>query len=302
MKRPDIIERLRDFPYPRSEYWIITGGAMVLYGIREETGDVDMGCTSAMADCLEAEGHPSKRMANGNRSFQIGDEIEIFENWLCGTVVRLDGIPVISIDGLVEIKRQLGREKDLRDIELIERYRSARAEAIQMIGIRKASITDLDTDAVVNAANEGLRAGSGVCGAIFDAAGKARLQAACDRIGHCDTGSAVITPGFGLRAKYIIHAVGPVWAGGDRGEAELLYGAYARSLELAKENGCRSVGFPLISAGIFGYPTEEAWDVALRACIDFLAAGNRMEVVFAVLSERNHALGSQALRKLADQP
>ena len=81
---------------------------------------------------------------------------------------------------------------------------------MRTIEIRKISITDLDTDAVVNAANEGLRAGSGVCGAIFQAAGAAKLQEACDKIGHCDTGSAVITPGFNLKAKYIIHAVGPV--------------------------------------------------------------------------------------------
>ena len=91
------------------------------------------------------------------------------------------------------------------------------------IEIRKISITDLDTDAVVNAANSGLWAGSGVCGAIFSAAGHAKLQEACSRIGHCDTGSAVITPGFDLKAKYIIHAVGPVYKDGRHGEPELLF-------------------------------------------------------------------------------
>ena len=85
---------------------------------------------------------------------------------------------------------------------------------------------------IVNAANEGLWAGGGVCGAIFRAAGHAELQDACDKIGHCDTGSAVITPGFRLKAKYIVHAVGPVWNGGANGEPKLLYGAYYRSLEL----------------------------------------------------------------------
>ena len=90
------------------------------------------------------------------------------------------------------------------------------------IGIIKTGITELDTDAIVNAANEGLWAGSGVCGAVFAAAGHFKLQAACSEIGHCDTGSAVITPGFGLKAKYIIHAVGPVWRGGSRNEPQLL--------------------------------------------------------------------------------
>ena len=120
------------------------------------------------------------------------------------------------------------------------------------IRIQNISITDLATDAIVNAANEGLWAGGGVCGAIFRAAGHDRLQEACNKIGHCDTGSAVITPGFRLKAKYVIHAVGPVWRGGNDHEPKLLYGAYYRALELAMENSCASIGFPLISAGIFG--------------------------------------------------
>ena len=159
-----------------------------------------------------------------------------------------------------------------------------------MIEIRKISITDLDTDAVVNAANEGLWAGSGVCGAIFDAAGYEALEAACDKIGHCDTGSAVITPGFHLKAKYIIHAVGPVWAGGDNDEEKLLYGAYYRSLELAKENG---------STGVFGYPIDQAWRIAIRACADFIEKGNRIDVVFAVLNERVLEAGEITLKETA---
>ena len=117
-----------------------------------------------------------------------------------------------------------------------------------MITIKQISITELSTDAIVNAANEHLQAGGGVCGAIFSAAGYDELQAACDVIKHCDTGSAVITSGFDLKAKYIIHAVGPIWRGGQNGEPQALYNAYKRSLELAIENGCRSIGFPLISA------------------------------------------------------
>ena len=159
------------------------------------------------------------------------------------------------------------------------------------ITIRKISIIDLSADAVVNAANEDMLAGGGVCGAIFEAAGYDRLQAACSAIGHCDTGSAVITPGFGLKAEYIIHAVGPVWTGDDR--EKLLYKAYRSSLELAAANGCRSIGFPLISAGIYGYPKEKAWREAIRACRDFPDAG--MRIIFAVLDDGTMAMGRRIL-------
>ena len=171
------------------------------------------------------------------------------------------------------------------------------------IKIQKIGITDLDTDAIVNAANDGLWAGGGVCGAIFRAAGHDKLQAACDAIGHCDTGSAVITPGFDLKAKYIIHAVGPVWNGGNSKEPQMLYGAYRRSLELAVENGCHSIGFPLISAGIFGYPKDKAWRKAIQACSDFFQknpAAN-LQVVFAVLDDSILALGHQTLEEVAPQ-
>ena len=155
------------------------------------------------------------------------------------------------------------------------------------IEIQKISITDLATDAIVNAANDGLWAGSGVCGAIFRAAGHKQLQAACEAIGHCDTGSAVITPGFDLKAKYIIHAVGPRYLDGRHGEPEQLYGAYYKSLELAVENGCSSISFPLISAGIFGYPLKDAWRKAIQACRDFLDRHPEasLDIVFAVLND-----------------
>ena len=168
------------------------------------------------------------------------------------------------------------------------------------IQIKKIGITDLDTDAIVNAANEGLWAGSGVCGAIFRAAGHQQLQEACDKIGYCDTGSAVITPGFALKAKYVIHAVGPVWYGGMEGEPEKLFGAYYRSLELAAENGCTSIGFPLISSGIFGYPKDQAWNVAMRACKAFLEdhPGQLMQIIFAVLDDGILQMGEQELAKL----
>lgn len=165
------------------------------------------------------------------------------------------------------------------------------------IEIRKVSITDLDTDAIVNAANDGLWAGGGVCGAIFKAAGYEQLQAACNKIGHCDTGSAVITPGFNLKAKYIIHAVGPRWKDGKHKEPEQLYEAYYKSLELAAANGCRSIGFPLISAGIFGYPVQSAWYQAFDACRDFLDQHKEisLDIVFAVLSDEIIEVGHKAL-------
>ena len=106
------------------------------------------------------------------------------------------------------------------------------------IRIERVSITDAGTDCIVNAANEQLMGGSGVCGAIFKAAGWNQLQNACNAIGHCDTGSAVITPAFNLKAKYIIHAVGPVWHDGKQKEPQKLYGCYKASLDLAKEKGC----------------------------------------------------------------
>jgi len=161
--------------------------------------------------------------------------------------------------------------------------------------IRVADIASLDTDAVVNAANESLAAGGGVCGAIFSAAGRGELTVACKLLGYCETGSAVITPGFRLKAKYIIHAVGPVWEGGMQGEPEQLYGAYKNSLLLARENDCRSIGFPLISSGIFGYPKEAAWEKAFEACRDYATEHPEcpLEIVFAVMSVESKELGER---------
>lgn len=165
------------------------------------------------------------------------------------------------------------------------------------IRIQKISITKLSADAVVNAANEGLREGGGVCGAIFREAGREELTKACRAIGGCRTGNAVITPGFHLCTKYIIHAVGPVWHGGNQKEPELLYSAYLRSLLVAKENECHSIGFPLISAGIFGYPKEQAWEKAIQACRDFIRSNPDypMEIIFAVRDERILQMGERIL-------
>lgn len=165
------------------------------------------------------------------------------------------------------------------------------------IELRRISITELDTDAIVNAANEHLLAGGGVCGAIFDAAGRKQMQNACDLYEHCNPGEAVITPGFNLKAKYVIHAVGPIWEGGSYGEADVLRSAYLRSLELAYLNNCRSIAFPLISAGIYGYPVNLAWNVALSACQDYLDAHNNypFTIVFAVIDDGIYKKGLQAL-------
>lgn len=136
--------------------------------------------------------------------------------------------------------------------------------------IVRDDITHVRADAIVNAANAQLRHGGGVCGAIFSAAGARKLQAACDKIGYCPTGSAVATRAFRLPARYIIHAVGPVWQGGDHGERELLASCYRSSLELAASLKCKSIAFPLISAGIYGYPRKEALEVAQEEFRSFL--------------------------------
>ena len=137
-------------------------------------------------------------------------------------------------------------------------------------------IVTMDTDAIVNAANSQLLAGSGVCGAIFRAAGEraGELQAECLAKAHCPTGQSVLTDSYGLKAKYIIHTVGPVWQGGTQGEKDLLYSCYRTALDLAADAQCKSIAFPLISAGIFGYPKEEALAVARQAVTDFLAQGD----------------------------
>lgn len=170
------------------------------------------------------------------------------------------------------------------EICVIGRAKGFGGAVMRGMKVSHCGITQLNTEAIVNAANERLQAGGGVCGTIFEAAGIRQLKEACDKIGHCDTGEAVITPGFNLNAKYIIHAVGPRWKDGKSGEIELLYSAYYTALELAVKNNCKSIGFPLISSGIFGCPYDHAWETAIAACRDFQDEhpDQEISIVFAI--------------------
>jgi len=144
-----------------------------------------------------------------------------------------------------------------------------------------ADITTLDCDAIVNAANAELVEGGGVCGAIFRAAGAEALAAACRPLAPCPTGEARITPGFGLKARHVIHAVGPVWRGGGAGEAALLAGCYGASLALLRGAGGRSIAFPAISTGIYGYPADLATAIAVATVRADIARHGPIEVTFA---------------------
>ena len=157
--------------------------------------------------------------------------------------------------------------------------------------IIRADITTLNTDAIVNAANSSLQAGGGVCGAIFSAAGARDLQKACDKIGFCPTGGAVITKGFNLNAKYIIHTVGPIYEANTNAE-ELLYSCYKNSLDLAKENKLNSIAFPVISSGIFGYPKREALKIAQMAIKDFLFY-NDMDITLVVYDKATFSISEE---------
>lgn len=122
MNRTELLKRLNKLEIAKEDYWLITGGAMVLYGLREETGDIDLGCTRSLADELEAKGYPVTRTPDGNRKILLADDIEIFEEWLYDRIEVCEGIPVISLNGLIEMKKALGREKDFCDIHLIQNY------------------------------------------------------------------------------------------------------------------------------------------------------------------------------------
>lgn len=148
----------------------------------------------------------------------------------------------------------------------------------------KGDITTQRVDAIVNAANERLLQGGGVCGAIFAAAGARKLQKACDAIGYCATGDAVITEGFELPASYIIHTVGPVWHEGESGEEAKLASCYTRSLEVAEAKGLKTVAFPSISTGIFSYPVEKAAKIAVKTVKDYVKDKD-MEIIWVLFDD-----------------
>jgi len=146
------------------------------------------------------------------------------------------------------------------------------------IEVLEADITQLEVDVIVNAANSSLLGGGGVDGAIHAAAGPALLEA-CKALKGCDTGAAKITPAFELPAKYVIHTVGPVWRGGQHHEAQLLASCYRNSLNLAVEHGLRTMAFPAISCGVYGYPISEACQIAVAEVGSFLAQDKTLEKV-----------------------
>ena len=161
--------------------------------------------------------------------------------------------------------------------------------------IVRQDITKMKVDTIVNAANTNLRMGGGVCGAIFNAAGQTKLKEACDKVSPIKTGGAAITPGFKLPAKYVIHAAGPIYHQWNAEENEkLLRSAYTESLKLAAKNGCGSIAFPLISSGIYGYPKEEALQVAVAAIKDFLAEHD-MDVYLVIFDRASFTVSEKLL-------
>ena len=167
--------------------------------------------------------------------------------------------------------------------------------------IVERDITEMKVDAIVNAANNTLLGGGGVDGAIHRAGGPVILEQ-CKKIGGCPTGEARITTAGNMPSKYVIHTVGPVYKGGSKGEDKLLYNAYYNSLKLAKEYGLKTVAFPSISTGVYGYPKEEAGKIAVGAVMDFIDNEKGLEeVIFVSFSKDNYLLYKEILDKATNQ-
>jgi O-acetyl-ADP-ribose deacetylase (regulator of RNase III) len=163
----------------------------------------------------------------------------------------------------------------------------------------EGDITQQDTEALVNAANEHLRVGGGVDGAI-NRAGGPKIQEEARKIGHCPTGQAVVTTGGNLKARYVIHTVGPIYRDGLHGEPELLASAYRESLNAASARGIKSLAFPSLSTGVYGYPIPDAARVALRTVKDYLAAHPEIELVrFVLFGHPTFAAFAEALQEIS---
>jgi len=168
-----------------------------------------------------------------------------------------------------------------------------------VVELIQSDITKLDVDAIVNAANSTLRGGGGVDGAIHRAAGS-QLLAECIKLGGCPTGEAKITKGFNLKARFIIHAVGPIWQGGNNNESELLAGCYQNSLSLAVENNCTSIAFPNISTGVYGFPKELAADIAIQKVRSYIFTNKTIiKVFFCCFDSENFLIYKRLLEKLS---